>query len=87
MAWLPIGYMAKNVIPCPRGWLDPAKVDDIYSVSGCLSCNQMARTLPVNRHCLFDDADQARAYLEQGVFKDCEPGPCRLLAVYRTDTR
>jgi len=183
MAWLPIGYIAKTVVASPPGWLNPARVNDIYSVSGCmspyfadyipywrhngfwlfdspdilrslaadqhidlsgttlfyyetwdrqyqndgsdpqdfspepslttavqspegrsmegydivsfsagnapecsyLSCNRMARTLPVNRHCLFDDLEQARACLEQRIFKDCEPGPCRLIAVYRID--
>jgi hypothetical protein len=50
-----------------------------------LSCNVMAETLPVNRHCLFDDFEQAKALLEQGVFKDAEPGPYRLIAVYRIE--
>ena len=50
-----------------------------------LSCNAMAETLPVNRHCLFDDFEQAKALLKQGVFKDAEPGPCRLIAVYRIE--
>lgn len=54
---------------------------------GCspLSCNGLARKLPVNRHCLFDSFDEAKDALEQGRFEHCEPGPYRIFAVYRVD--
>ena len=51
---------------------------------GCspLSCNGLAAELPVNRHCLFDSFDEAKDALERGLFKNCEPGPYRIIAVY-----
>jgi len=32
----PAGYMAKRVVPRPD-WINAPKVDDVYSVSGCVS--------------------------------------------------
>jgi hypothetical protein len=62
---------------------------DVVSFSGgtsaeCspLSCNHMAKEIRVNRHCLLDSFDEAKSYLEKGLFKDCEPGPYRIFAVY-----
>ncbi len=53
--------------------------------AGCspLSCNQMADKLIVNNHCLLNDFDETKAYIESGIFNSCEPGPYRILAVYR----
>lgn len=50
-----------------------------------LSCNGLAATIPVNRHCLFDTPESAKAALEQGLFRNAEPGPYRIMAVYRCD--
>jgi hypothetical protein len=47
-----------------------------------LSCNHMAETVPVNRHCLFASFDEAKGALERGAFEKCEPGPYRIFAVY-----
>lgn len=47
-----------------------------------LSCNHMAETIPVNRHCLIETFEEAKSLLSQGAFKGCEPGPCRIFAVY-----
>ncbi len=47
-----------------------------------LSCNGMAEFVEVNTHCLHEDFDSAVAQLKQGTFADCEPGPCRIIAVY-----
>jgi len=47
-----------------------------------LSCNDLAETIPVNRHCLFDTFAEAKKALEQGLFKNSEPGPFRIFAVY-----
>lgn len=62
---------------------------DIVSFSGqtcaeCspLSCNGMAQELTVNKHCLLDDLKEAKKFLEQGKFHNCEPGPYRIFAVY-----
>lgn len=50
-----------------------------------LSCNHMAETIEVNEHCLLASLDVARALIERGAFARCEPGPCRILAVYRVE--
>jgi hypothetical protein len=47
-----------------------------------LSCNLLAQTVPVNRHCLFDSFEQAKQSLEAGQFRNSEPGPFRIFAVY-----
>ena len=47
-----------------------------------LSCNSLAREIAVNRHCLFDSFEQAKAALETGKFDNTEPGPHRIFAVY-----
>ena len=47
-----------------------------------LSCNHMAEHLDVNRHCLLDSLKEAKQLMDRKVFTDCEPGPCRIFAVY-----
>ncbi|MEO0771239.1 MAG: hypothetical protein AAFY72_17765 [Cyanobacteria bacterium J06649_4] len=47
-----------------------------------LSCNHMAEKLEVNAHCLISGFEEAKEYVEQNVFDGCEPGPCRIFAVY-----
>lgn len=47
-----------------------------------LSCNDLAAELPVNEHCLFATLDEAIRALQDGRFKDGEPGPWQIFAVY-----
>lgn len=47
-----------------------------------LSCNSMAATLDVNEHCLISTFGEAERLVERKVFENCEPGPCRIFAVY-----
>lgn len=47
-----------------------------------LSCNHMAESIAVNEHCLLPSLEAAKALIESGVFEGCEPGPCRIFAVY-----
>lgn len=47
-----------------------------------LSCNRLAESLPVNRHCLFASFEDAKNQLENGAFDQCEPGPYRIFAVF-----
>jgi hypothetical protein len=47
-----------------------------------LSCNGLAETAITNRHCLFNTFEDARRAIECGAFKDTEPGPYRIIAVY-----
>lgn len=47
-----------------------------------LSCNDLASRIKVNAHCLFDTFLEAKNALEDGYFKNVEPGPYRIIAVY-----
>jgi hypothetical protein len=46
-----------------------------------LSCNNLAKTLSTNAHCLFETFEEAHRALENGSFDDSEPGPFRILEV------
>ena len=48
-----------------------------------LSCNSIADNVEVNSHCLFRTFEEAKYHLEAETFKDCEPGPYRIFAVYK----
>jgi hypothetical protein len=50
-----------------------------------LSCNDLAKELPTNSHCLFGTFDEAEAALNTGKFIGCEPGTHRIFAVYSVD--
>lgn len=47
-----------------------------------LSCNSLAEEIKTNQHCLLASFDEAKACLESGRFRDSEPGPYRIFAVY-----
>ena len=51
---------------------------------GCspLSCNSLANEIQTNSHCLLPNFDMAKHLVESGKFKDSEPGPYRIFAVY-----
>lgn len=59
------------------------------SIAGCspLSCNYLARELPVNSHCLFESFEAAMDALEAGKFANTEPGPFRIWSAYSVSTR
>jgi hypothetical protein len=46
-----------------------------------LSCNNLAKTIPVNCHCLLESFEEAKRLIEIGAFQNSEPGPCRIFAV------
>ncbi|KAA8998227.1 hypothetical protein FJU30_17045 [Affinibrenneria salicis] len=48
-----------------------------------LSCNHLAEEVKVNAWCLLDSADTARTLITSGGLAGCEPGPYRIVAVYR----
>lgn len=50
-----------------------------------LSCNHMAETIPVNKHCLLQSFDEAKRLVESGRFNGCEPGPYRIFSVYQIE--
>jgi hypothetical protein len=45
----------------------------------------MAQEIKVNRHCLLASFSEAKDLLENGKFKDCEPGPYRIFEVHTVD--
>jgi hypothetical protein len=47
-----------------------------------LSCNSLASEVETNARCLLHSFEQARTLLENGTFKDAEPGPYKIFAVY-----
>ena len=50
-----------------------------------LSCNGVAEKVHTNTHCLFESFDEAKTNLNNGAFKNAEPGPYRIFAVYSVD--
>lgn len=46
-----------------------------------LSCNGLAESIAVNRHCLLTSLDDAKRHIESGSFDNSEPGPFRIFAV------
>jgi hypothetical protein len=51
-----------------------------------LSCNNMSQEINVNKHCLLSSFEEAKKYVEDGKFNDCEPGPYRIFEVYSVET-
>ena len=49
-----------------------------------LSCNYLANEVEANQHCLLDSFERAQKLLDEGKFKNTEPGPYRIFAVYST---
>ena len=47
-----------------------------------LSCNGLASEIETNEHCLLPSLERAKELLEGGLFRDSEPGPLKVFAVY-----
>ncbi|HSZ62467.1 MAG TPA: hypothetical protein VK828_11750 [Terriglobales bacterium] len=50
-----------------------------------LSCNNLAKEIPTNAHCLFASFDEAEKSVGSGAFNESEPGPYRILSVNSVD--
>jgi hypothetical protein len=50
-----------------------------------MSCNGICQEVAVNKHCLFDTLEQAKAALDGGKFEGAEWGPYRIFAVYTVE--
>jgi hypothetical protein len=50
-----------------------------------LSCNYLATEIETNQHCLLGSLERAQHLLETGKFKNSEPGPYRVFAVYSVE--
>ncbi|MCH9673149.1 MAG: hypothetical protein K0U93_17055 [Gammaproteobacteria bacterium] len=65
--FIPAGYLRKSVVTCP-GWLANDGVDDIYSVSGCVSSDFVEDYVPFwghNGYWLFDSPEEIDAVANQ----------------------
>jgi hypothetical protein len=75
-----------NIVSPSRKQLEGFDVVSFYARTAPehspLSCNSIADELPTNEHCLFASFNEAETNIEKGAFKDCEPGPYRILSVY-----
>jgi hypothetical protein len=78
-----------NVVPTSSKKLEGFDVVTYYSRStpecSPLSCNSMAEEVQTNAHCLFDSFDEAEKNLNDGTFKDAEPGPYRIFSIDSVD--
>lgn len=50
-----------------------------------LSCCSLAAEVETNSHCLLPSFERAKQLLEEGRFRNTEPGPHRVIAVYSTE--
>lgn len=48
-----------------------------------LACQEIARQVEVNEHCLIDSLQRAKDAIDAGAFVDCKAGIYRVLAVHR----
>jgi hypothetical protein len=90
--WQPFGpeeAFKTSVIPPSRKQLEGYDVVTFSARTSpeCspLSCNNLAATIPTNRHCLLGSFDDAKAHVEAGRFENSEPGPFRIFAVHAID--
>lgn len=79
------GFVTEVVVPL-RKQLEGFDVVTFFAKSSAecspLSCNGLAKDLPVNEHCLFASFEEAEKYLQNGAFNLSEPGPYRIFSVY-----
>lgn len=89
LAYSPEASFPTNVIVPSRKQLEGFDVVTFYVRTSpeCspLSCNSMAEELRTNPHCLLATFEEAEAHLQNGAFKNSEPGPYRIFAVYSVD--
>jgi len=78
-----------NVIPPQEKLLEGFDVVTFYAKNAPehspLSCNGMAKGIRTNRHCLLESFAEAYDQLNGGAFKNAEPGPYRIFAVYSVE--
>jgi hypothetical protein len=87
--WSPEASVTTNVVAPSNKRLEGFDVVTFWAKSSpeCspLSCNSIAEEVHTNAHCLFETFDKAEKSLNNGVFKDAEPGPYRIFSVYSVD--
>jgi len=87
--WRPIeieNAFPTNVVPPSRKQLEGFDVVtfSVRTSPECspLSCNLLADEIDTNEHCLLTSFEKAERALNEGVFKNTEPGPYRIFSVY-----
>jgi hypothetical protein len=87
--WLPDWSFSTKVLPPSRKRLEGFDVVTFSAGTSLecspLSCNSLASNLRTNEHCLFASFEEARTNVNNGAFRDCEPGPYRILSVSSLD--
>ena len=90
--WIPFkpeASFSTNVMPPTRKALEGYDVVTFYARTNAecspLSCNSLATEVQTNRHCLLPSLEGAQQVLVEGKFKNTEPGPYRIFAVYSTE--
>lgn len=91
-SWLPFEpepSQPTNVIPPYSARLEGFDVVTFYIGTSAehspLSCNSIAEEIKTNKHCLFDTLQEGIERINDGSFKEGEPGPHRIYAVYSID--
>lgn len=88
-SWVPESSFVTNVAPPQAKSLEGFDVVSFYAKSSpeCspLSCNSFAEAVHTNAHCLFESFDEAETNINNGTFKNAEPGPYRIFSVYSVD--
>lgn len=84
--WMPLTRLATEVEPPVARQLEGFDVACASSGAGfeCspLTCNGLARKIETNARGLLPTLERARQLLESGAFRNSEPGPYRIVAVY-----
>ncbi|MBI5366463.1 MAG: hypothetical protein HZA54_05470 [Planctomycetes bacterium] len=90
--WMPFepeGSFQTHVTPPTRKVLEGYDVVTFHAGTDpeCspLSCNYLAAHVETSRHCLLPSLERAQQLLREGIFKNTEPGPFRVFAVYSTE--
>jgi len=81
-------FITQFVLPIAK----VSKGDDVETFSAgtgaeCspLACNASAADVETNQHCVLISFERANQLLEEGKFKNTEPGPYRIFAVYTVE--
>jgi hypothetical protein len=86
ISWSPDAAFVTNVVVPEQKSIEGYDVVSFWARNApeCspLSCNSLAKTIAVNEHCLIPTFEQTIAAIESGKFKNGEPGPLRVFAVY-----
>lgn len=88
-SWIPFDPESSFVTEVTKPGEKTLEGYDVVTFSGhtspeCspLSCNALATELETNEHCLLPSLEKAKEFLDAGKFKNSEPGPYRIFAVY-----